>query len=42
MVQTSKKSLEYVVIRETGPSHDKEFVVNIIVENIIYGTCTYI
>lgn len=38
LVQTSKKSLEYVVIRETGPSHDKEFEVNVIVENIIYGT----
>jgi len=38
MVQTTKKSLEYVVVRETGPSHDKEFEVNVIVENIIYGT----
>lgn len=38
LVQTSKKSLEYVVVRETGPSHDKEFEVNVIVENIIYGT----
>lgn len=38
MVQTSKKSLEYVVIREEGPSHDKEFEVNVIVENIVYGT----
>ena len=38
MVQTNKKSLEYVVVRETGPSHDKEFEVNVIVENIIYGT----
>lgn len=38
MVQTSKKSLEYVVVREEGPSHDKEFEVNVIVENIVYGT----
>lgn len=38
LVQTDRKSLEYVVIKETGPSHDKEFVVNVIVENIVYGT----
>ena len=38
LVQTNKKSLEYVLIRETGPSHDKEFEVNVIVENIVYGT----
>ena len=37
-VQTNKKSLEYVLVRETGPSHDKEFEVNVIVENIVYGT----
>ena len=37
LVQTSKKSLEYVLIRETGPSHDKEFEVNVIVEGIVYG-----
>jgi len=38
LVQTNKKSLEYVLTRETGPSHDKEFEVNVIVENIVYGT----
>lgn len=38
LVQTDKLSLEYVVIKESGPSHDKEFVVNVIVENIVYGT----
>ena len=38
LVQTSKKSLEYVLIRETGPSHDKEFEVNVVVENIVYGS----
>lgn len=37
LVQTDKKSLEYVLVRETGPSHDKEFEVNVIVENIVYG-----
>ena len=38
LVQTSKKSLEYVLVRETGPSHDKEFEVNVVVENIVYGS----
>ena len=38
MVQTDRKTLEYVVIKETGPAHDKEFVVNVVVENIIYGS----
>ncbi len=38
MVQTDKKSLEYVLVNETGPSHLKEFKVNVVVENIIYGT----
>lgn len=36
-VQTDKKSLEYVLVSEKGPSHDKEFEVNVVVENIIYG-----
>lgn len=38
LVQTSKKSIEYVVINESGPSHNKKFEVNVIVENIVYGT----
>ena len=33
MVQTDRKTLEYVVIKETGPAHDKEFVVNVVVED---------
>lgn len=37
LVQTSKKSLEYVLVSEKGPAHDKEFEVNVIVENIVYG-----
>lgn len=37
MVQTNKKSLEYILTKETGPSHDKMFEVNVVVENIIYG-----
>ncbi len=38
LVQTKKKSLEYVLVRESGPSHDKEFEVNVIVEDIVYGS----
>ncbi len=37
LVQTDKKSLEYIVVSEKGPSHDKEFEINVVVENIIYG-----
>ena len=37
MVQTDKKSLEYRVIKEVGPAHDKEFTVEVVVDNIVYG-----
>lgn len=37
MVQTSKKSLEYRLISETGPAHDKVFEVEVVIDNIIYG-----
>lgn len=37
MVQTNKKSLDYIVVKETGPAHNKNFEVNVIVENIVYG-----
>lgn len=37
MVQTSKKSLEYNVIDESGPSHDKVYVVEVSIDNIVYG-----
>ena len=36
-VQTDKKSLEYVVVSEEGPSHDKTFEVEVRIENIVYG-----
>lgn len=38
MVQTERKSLEYVLIKETGPAHDKRFTVNVLVDGIIFGT----
>ncbi len=37
MVQTDKKSLEYVVINESGPAHNKEFTVEVMIDNIVYG-----
>ena len=37
MVQTDKKSLEYIVISESGPAHLKEFVVEVRIDGIVYG-----
>ena len=36
-VQTSKKSLDYVIIDEYGPAHDKTFEVVVKIDDIIYG-----
>lgn len=38
MVQTDKKSLDYEVISETGPAHEKHFVVEVRIDGIVYGT----
>lgn len=40
LVQTDKKSLEYVVVDEQGPAHDKTFVVEVKIDNIVYGKGT--
>lgn len=37
MVQTDKKSLEYVLVSEDGPSHDKTFVFEVVIDGIVYG-----
>lgn len=37
LVQTDKKSLEYRVIHESGPAHNKLFEVEVLVDNIIFG-----
>ena len=37
LVQTTKKSLEYKLIKESGPAHDKLFEVEVMIDNIIYG-----
>lgn len=38
MVQTERKSLEYVLVEESGPAHDKTFKVQVLVDNIVFGT----
>lgn len=38
LVQTDKRSLEYVVTKEEGPSHNKQFTINVVIDNIVYGT----
>lgn len=37
MVQTDRKSLEYIVVNEIGPAHAKEFEVVVKIDDIIYG-----
>ncbi len=36
-VQTDKKSLEYVLVKEYGEAHDKTFEVEVKIDNIVYG-----
>ncbi len=36
-VQTDKKSVEYILVKEEGPSHQKVFTVDIKIGDIIYG-----
>ena len=38
MVQTDKKSLEYVLIEEVGPAHDKRFKVEVKIDEMAYGS----
>lgn len=37
LVQTTQRSLEYVLIREEGPAHDKLFEIEVQIDGIIYG-----
>ena len=36
-VQTEQKSLNYNLVKEDGPAHDKTFTVEVIIDDIIYG-----
>ena len=40
MVQTSKKSVSYEIISESGPAHDKTFVVHALVDGLVFGIGT--
>ena len=40
LVQTTKKSLEYRLIGESGPAHAKTFEVEVVIDEIIYGRGT--
>ena len=37
-VQTEQKSLEYVITNEEGPAHNKTFTVDVMIDDIVYGT----
>ena len=37
-VQTEQKCLEYKLVNEEGPAHDKRFTVDVIIDDIVYGT----
>ena len=40
MVQTDKKALEYRLVSESGPSHDKTFTFEVVIDGIVYGVGT--
>ena len=40
LVQTDRKSLNYEVVEESGPAHDKTFKIVVKIDNIIYGEGT--
>ena len=40
LVQTDKKSLEYVLVGEEGPAHDKTFTFEVVIDDIVYGKGT--
>ena len=37
MVQTTKKSVNYVIVNEEGPAHDRTFTAQAIVDGIVLG-----
>lgn len=37
MVQTDKKSLEYVLLNEEGPAHKRVFTVEVRIDGLVYG-----
>ena len=37
LVQTDQRSVEYRVVKETGPAHDREFEVEVLVDHIVFA-----
>lgn len=37
LVQTDKRSLQYIVVSEDGPAHNKTFTVEVKIDEIVYG-----
>lgn len=40
LVQSDKESIEYVLVKEEGPAHNKVFTTEVIVDNIVLGIGT--
>ena len=38
LAQTDKRDIEYEVVSEDGPPHDKKFTIQVKLNNIVYGT----
>lgn len=36
-IQTDKRTLSYVVVKESGPAHDKTFTIEVKIDDIVYG-----
>ena len=36
-IQTTQKSLEYNIVKEEGPAHDKKFTIEVAIDGIVYG-----
>ena len=37
LVQTDKRAVDYILIEETGPAHNKTFKIDVKIDDIIYG-----
>lgn len=40
LVQTTKNSVTYRTLSESGPAHNKRFTIAVIIDNIVYGQAT--
>lgn len=40
LVQTDKRSLEYILVKEEGPAHNKTFEIVVKIDDIVYGSGT--